>query len=174
MKDLERKLLSELLKNSRRSDRELAKAIGVSQPTTTRLRTKLEKEGYIKEYTILPNFSKIGYTIMALNFIKLDPKLTNHEVEGFRKAHPDTMGNDPQGVVLIHRGIGLGYDSIIVTFHQNYASYDSYRNFVKRTMGASITEMNTFLINIEENNALPPTFSFLARHILKSEETTKK
>jgi DNA-binding Lrp family transcriptional regulator len=98
------------LKNSRRSDRKLAKVIGVSQPTTTRLRTKLEKEGCIKEYAILPNFSKIGYTIMALNFIKLDPKLTDHEIEGFRKTDPDTMGKDSSGVILIHRGIGLGYD----------------------------------------------------------------
>jgi DNA-binding Lrp family transcriptional regulator len=171
---MERKLLSELLKNSRRSDRELAKAIGTSQPTTTRLRTKLEKEGYIKEYTIIPNFSKLGYTIMAMNFIKLDPKLTEHEVEGFRKAHPDTMGKNPFGVVLIHRGIGLGYDSVLVSFHQNYASYDAYRNYVKHTMGASITEMNTFLINIEKNNTLPPTFSFIARHILKSDGQTKK
>jgi DNA-binding Lrp family transcriptional regulator len=76
------------MKNSRRCDRELAKAIGVSQPTTTRLRTKLEKEGYIKEYTVIPNFSKIGYTIMALNFFKLEPKLTKNEIEGFRKTHP--------------------------------------------------------------------------------------
>ena len=174
MKEMERKLLSELLKNSRRSDRELAKAIGTSQPTTTRLRTKLEKEGYIKEYTIIPNFSKIGYTIMALNFIKLDPKITKHEIEGFRKAHPDTMSKNPFGVVLIHRGIGLGYDSVLVSFHQNYASYDAYRNYVKQSMGASITEMNTFLINIKENNTLPPTFSFIARHILKSDNKTKK
>jgi len=68
----------------------------------------------------------------------------------------------------------LGYDSVLVTFHQNYASYDSYRNFVKNSMGASITEMNTFLINNEENNTLPPTFSFLARHILKSDDKSKK
>ena len=54
LKELERKLLSELIKNSHRSDRELAKAIGSSQPTTTRLRNKLEKEGYIREYTIIP------------------------------------------------------------------------------------------------------------------------
>ena len=173
MKELERKLLSELMKNSRRSDRELAKALGVSQPTTTRLRTKLEKEGYVKEYTILPNFSKIGYTIMALNFIKLDPKLTDHEVEGFRKTHPDTMGKEPFGVVLIQRGIGLGYDSVIVSFHQNYASYDAFRKHTKRSMGANITEVNTFLINLE-NDTLPPTFSFLARQILKSDNKTKK
>jgi DNA-binding Lrp family transcriptional regulator len=174
MKELARKLLSELLKNSRRSDRELAKAIGTSQPTTTRLRNKLEKEGYIKEYTILPNFNKIGYTIMAMNFIKLDPKVTDREIEVFRKKHPDTMGKDPFGVVLIHRGIGLGYDSVIVTFHQNYASYDAFRNHVKRSMGASVTEMNTFLISLEEDNTLPPTFSFIARQILKSGKKTKK
>ncbi len=173
LKELERKLLSELMKNSRRSDRELAKTIGVSQPTTTRLRTKLEKEGYIKEYTILPNFNKIGYTIMALNFIKLDPKLTYREIEGFRKMHPDTMGKDPFGVVLIQRGIGLGYDSVIVSFHQDYASYDAFRKHIKQSMGANITEVNTFLINLE-NDTLPPTFSFLARQILKSDNKTKK
>ena len=162
------------MKNSRRSDRELAKAIGASQPTTTRLRTKLEKEGYIKEYTIIPNFSKIGYTIMALNFMKLDPKLTKNEIERFRKTHPETIGRDPFGVVLIQRGMGLGYDAAIVSLHQNYSSYDEFRSYVKNNMGASITEMNAFLISIEENNTLPPTFSFLARHILKSDSKTKK
>ena len=172
MKEIERKLISELLKNSRRSDRELAKAIGTSQPTTTRLRTKLEKEGYIREYTILPNFSKIGYTIMALTFLKLDPKLTEQEIEGFRKTHPEMMGKEPFGVILIHRGMGLGYDAIIVSFHQDYASYDAFRNHTKHRIGASVTEMNAFLINVEENT-LPPTFAFLARQILKSNNNKK-
>jgi len=162
------------MKNSRRSDRELAKTIGTSQPTTTRLRNKLEKEGYIKQYTIIPDFSKIGYAIMAMNFIKLDPKLTDREIEGFRKSHPETMGKEPWGIVLIHRGIGLGYDSVIVSFHQDYASYDAFRNHVKRSMGSSVTEMNTFLISIEEDDTLPPSFSFLARDILRSHNENKK
>ncbi len=175
MKELERKLLSELLKNSRRSDRELAKAIGVSQPTTTRLRTKLEKEGYIKEYTIIPNFHKIGYTIMALNFLKLDPKVTMKDIEGFRDAHPETIGKNPFGVVLIHRGMGLGYDTVIASFHKDYGSYDGFRGFVKHAMGESVTEMNTFLVNLnEEKNTLPPTFLFLAREMMKSKGKTKK
>jgi DNA-binding Lrp family transcriptional regulator len=173
LKELERKLISELVKNSRRSDRELAKAIGVSQPTTTRLRTKLEKEGCIKEYTVIPNFSKIGYTIMALNFLKLDPKLTKSEIEGFRKMHPETIGRDPFGVVLIQRGMGLGYDATIVSLHQNYSSYDAFRSYIKNNMSASITEMNTFLVNLEEEKStLPFTFSFLAIQMLKSSNKT--
>jgi DNA-binding Lrp family transcriptional regulator len=36
MKDIELKLISELMLDSRRSDRELAKVLGVSQPTVSR------------------------------------------------------------------------------------------------------------------------------------------
>jgi DNA-binding Lrp family transcriptional regulator len=46
-------VLNELIKNSSRSDHKLAKAIGVFQPTVTRLRNQLEKEGYIQEYTVI-------------------------------------------------------------------------------------------------------------------------
>ena len=102
----------------------------------------------------------MGYTIMAMNFIKLDPKVTENQIEGFRHAHPDTMGKDPFGVVLIHRGIGMGYDSVIVSFHQNYASYYTFRNHVKRMMGESITEMNAFLISLEKITLCSQPFPF--------------
>jgi len=106
---------------------------------------------------------------MALNFLKLDPKLTEHEIEGFRKTHPETIGRAPFGVVLIQRGMGLGYEAAIVSLHQNYSSYDEFRSYVKNNMGANITEMNTFLINLEEEKStLPFTFSFLAIQMLKS------
>jgi len=45
-------LLFELLKNSKRSDKELAKVLMVSQPTVTRMRSRLVKEGVIKEFTV--------------------------------------------------------------------------------------------------------------------------
>jgi DNA-binding Lrp family transcriptional regulator len=169
VKEIERKLLSELLKNSRRSDRELSKAIGASQPTTTRLRSKLEKDGYIREYTILPNFTKIGYTILALSFVKLDPKLTKKEIDAFRNIHGEIWGKNPFGVVLIQRGMGLGYDAVIVSLHRNYSSYDRFRRSAKNNMDASIVEFNTFLVNLEEEKStLPPTFGFLAVELLKS------
>ena len=71
LKDVELKLISELMKNSRRSDRELAKVLGVSQPTVTRIRTRLEKEGHIKEYTMIPDFSQLGYQMMGVTLLKL-------------------------------------------------------------------------------------------------------
>jgi len=61
------KLISELIKNSRRSDREIAKTIGVSQPTVSRLIKKLEKERLL-DYTSTPDLRKLGFEILAFTF----------------------------------------------------------------------------------------------------------
>jgi hypothetical protein len=67
--------------------------------------------------------------------------------------------------------MGLGYDTVIASFHQDYASYDEFRSFVKHFMSESVTEMNTFLINLgEEKNTLPPTFMFLSREMMKQKD----
>jgi DNA-binding Lrp family transcriptional regulator len=61
------KLLFALIKNSKRSDRDLAKILGFSQPTVTRVRKALEKEA-IKQYTIIPNLPYLGFDIIAFTF----------------------------------------------------------------------------------------------------------
>lgn len=81
LKDVELRLISELMKNSRRSDRELSKQMRVSQPTVTRLRNKLEKEGYIKEYTMIPDWQKIGYQLMAFTLVKLKGSSNDKDME---------------------------------------------------------------------------------------------
>jgi len=41
-------------------NRELARSPGVSQPTVSRIIKKLESKEIIKEYTMLPDFQKLG------------------------------------------------------------------------------------------------------------------
>src|SRR4030066_359501 len=55
MKPLDYQLLFELMKDSHRSDRQLAKALGISQPTVTRRRAMLE-DNIIEDYTDFPQF----------------------------------------------------------------------------------------------------------------------
>ena len=169
MKEIEKKMLSELVRNARRSDRELAKAIGTSQPTATRVRTKLEKEGYVREYTTIPNFSKIGYSILAVNFLKLDLRLVQDRksLENFKPKHYSVLANNSgSAVVLINRGMGLGYDAVIVSLHQDYAGCDKFRDIIKEQMHAIITDLNTFLVNLNEEKAsLPFSFALLANQI---------
>src|SRR4030042_2982589 len=69
LKPIDYKLLFELMRDSHRSDRQLAKALGISQPTVTRRRTMLE-ENFIEGYTVIPKFGQIGFEIAAFTFIK--------------------------------------------------------------------------------------------------------
>lgn len=123
MKDVVLKLIAELMKNSRRSDRELAKTNGVSQPTVGRLMKKLEKEGIIKEYTVIPDFGKLGYGLLALNFVKLTKSLSSEEIENARKTAKEKVEQSRFGIVMLDRGIGLGFDGVIVSLYKDYSEY---------------------------------------------------
>lgn len=120
LKDIELRLICELVKNSRRSDRELAKALRTSQPTVSRTIKKLEKEGYIKEYTAVPNFSKLGFQIMAFTLIKLKEGIPNNMIEKKREEISEISEGKPYADLLALTGMGLGADRILVTYHENF------------------------------------------------------
>jgi DNA-binding Lrp family transcriptional regulator len=81
LKPLDYRLISELIKNSRRSDRELAKALHVSQPTVTRRRALIEKE-LIDGYTTIPKWEKLGYELFAITFVKIKSFIASKEKHG--------------------------------------------------------------------------------------------
>jgi DNA-binding Lrp family transcriptional regulator len=64
--DIDRKLLKELLMNSNRSQRELAKTIGVSTATVINHIQRLESAGVIKDYTVMLDYERLGYELTAI------------------------------------------------------------------------------------------------------------
>ena len=93
-------MISELVKNSRRSDRELAKALGVSQPTVSRIRVRLEKQGII-EYSAVLNLAKLGFEMIAVTFGERD--FQKHPEINFKKAKDFA---DIQASFLVLRAVG--------------------------------------------------------------------
>jgi len=171
VKDVELKLISELMKNSRRSDRDLAKTIGVSQPTVTRTRSKLEKEGIIREYTMIPNFSRLGYKIMALTFA-LSQSLDKEAAEKARKLLVDKVKDKKFEFIMLERGNGLGFDAVIVSVHEDYSSYLKVFEWLKQFDFLDVTKIDSFLINLDDTVRYRPlTFSKLATHLLSRAKT---
>jgi DNA-binding Lrp family transcriptional regulator len=103
-KELKRKLIIELLRNSKASDRTLAKKLGVSQPTITRTRSSLERERLIRSYTIMPDWRKLGFDILALTFVKMNPKVISAELIGKVRDYADKFSNS----FFASTGEGLG------------------------------------------------------------------
>ena len=64
--EIDKKILAELLKNSNRSNRELAKAIGVSAATVINHIQRLESAGVITDYTVMLDFERLGFELTVI------------------------------------------------------------------------------------------------------------
>ena len=174
MKEVELKLISELMKDARRSDRDLARAIGVSQPTVSRVRARLEKGGLVREYVMIPDFYRLGYEILAVTFVKLKGALTSEEIEKVREFTHERMKKTPYDVIMLEKGTGLGYDDIIISLHGNYSSYMAFRNFLRQYDFLENT-MDNFLIDLtDKKQYMPLSLSVLARHLQSGREKKEK
>lgn len=168
MKDIEVRLISELMKNSRRSDRDLAKALGVSQPTISRTIKKLEKEGYIKEYTMIPDFGKLGYNLLGFTLVKQQPE-SSEKLAEIRKTTAELEKSNPYASLSAVYGLGLGKDVLFATFYEDYSEYAKAMELVKKIPFADLDNIETFLVNISDQKSYRLlSMSKIADHIIAS------
>jgi len=145
-KELPEQLLRELLKGSKRSDRDLAKALNVSQPTITRARHKLEKNGMIEDYTLIPNFRKMGFEILALTFVKMRPDILSPERTEEAREYAAKFPN----AIFASSGQGLGMTGVIISFHKNYTEYHQKVNLLRVDWKDLTEEVQSFIVPIGE------------------------
>jgi DNA-binding Lrp family transcriptional regulator len=155
LKTVDYKLLWELMKNSRRSDRELAKSLGTSQPTVSRRRMIIEKS-FIDGYTAIPKWEKIGFELVAFTFVKHKIKYAKAEVreEGFRKVE-EWMMKQPN-VILAIDGQGLGWDGISVSFHRSYSDFAEFVRKHNSELSDFVIESQSFIADINPTTIRKP------------------
>ncbi len=168
LKPIDHKLLFELMKNSHRSDRQIAKALGVSQPTVTRRRAMLE-ESYIDGYTVLPKFGQIGFEIATLTFMKSKPDLKKEEgKERTYNRLKDWFMKQPN-VVLVQEGRGMGWDSLCVSLHASYSDFAEFVRMLEANLSDLLLESQTFQIDLSPGVLIKPfNLKYLAN--LKAKE----
>ena len=148
-------LLLELLKDSKRSDRELARVLEVSQPTITRMRSRLVKEGVIKEWTIIPDFVKMGYEILAITCIKgkWKKEFGERAVE-WAMANPD--------IIFVARAEGMGKNAVVFSVHKNYAEYSDWLADRMTEWADALEAYDTILISLGGRIIKPLSLKYLA------------
>ena len=147
-------VLLELLKDSSKSDRKLAKILGVSQPTVSRTRSRLAKDGVIKEFTVIPDLSKMGFEILAVNCFRtrISKKVTEMAKEK-TKASPN--------IIFASRCQGGGKTGIVMSLHRNYTDYSKFISKLLAEGGDDIEENETYLISLKDYITKP----FSLKHI---------
>ena len=166
VKDTDLNLIVELMRNSRRSDRDLAKAIGVSQPTVSRMIKKLEKEGVIREYTMIPDFSKLGFELMSFITTKENELLREDEtVQAWMKAR-ELAKKTPQPFLFVLSTKPSGADTTAFALHENYTEYATYLKGIRENPLVSVDSVVGFIAQTNpKDHYLPLTLSEVADFI---------
>ena len=151
MKNVEVKLICELIRNTRKSDRELAKLIGVSQPTVSRIRARLEKEGVIA-YTGVPDLRKLGFQILAVTF---GSSKSSHHSDALGPKAKDFVDGHPN-LIFCSSGRGLGSDRIAISVHKSYSDYAEYVREIRAEWTEFMTMTDSFLISLNSDNMPRP------------------
>jgi len=144
------KLLFELMKNSKRSDREIAKIIGVSQPTITRMRQRLEKKAIV-EYTVIPDWKELGFEIMAFTFLKASKQ------QGLVEKAREWAAKNPS-VVFASGGEGMGMDGAMISFHRSFSDFSDFIMNLKMELSENLHDIQSFLMTTD-GERLIKTFS---------------
>jgi DNA-binding Lrp family transcriptional regulator len=169
LKDVELMLVAELMKNNRRSGRELAKALGVSQPTVSR-KIKLEKEAIIKECTIIPEWHKLGYEIFALTFSSLKQDATREQIEQMRRMGREMIQRVAFESVMVIRIVGMGHQLVIASFHKNCSGFVEFKRMISSYPFVDASNIESFLVTLPDWQYKSLTLSTPAKHLLKMKE----
>jgi DNA-binding Lrp family transcriptional regulator len=155
LKPIDYKLLFELMKDSHRSDRQLAKALGVSQPTVTRRRAILE-ENFIEGYTIIPKLGMIGFEVAAFTFLKskLKQKTGQERDEALKKLKEWYMKQP--NVLLVHDGRGMGWDAVCVSMHKSFSDFAEFIRAQDSELSDFIIESQTFHADLKPGIPIKP------------------
>jgi DNA-binding Lrp family transcriptional regulator len=175
LKDIELKLTAELMKNCRRSDRQLAKALGISQPTVGRLLSRMEKSGLIREYVAVPDFCKLGYKIMALTFVKTKSGFKPEVIEKARKIAAEMLEEGPSEITMLERGLGLNHDGVVISYHVDYSSYKELLEWIRQFDFIDLENLSSFLIDLEDKiHYRSLTYATIANHVMTLQKTEGK
>ena len=102
---------------------------------------------YIKTYTIIPDFKKLGYQIMAFTLAKTKTYPETATFEKIMQKSKDWVSKRPN-VMFAADGEGFGKDLMIISFHKDYSAYAAFMRSFAMDLGTSLDNFESFLVSI--------------------------
>jgi hypothetical protein len=131
---------------------------------------RLQKDCIIKEYTMIPDFKKLGLTLLAVTPVKLRANLS---VDAATKARTKVRQDLEQrgGIMMLERGIGMGFDGVILSVHKDYSEFLDLRRWLQKSGLLGSSDIQGFLVNLQDKVRYRPlTLSLLGEQLLQTNQ----
>jgi len=132
MRDIDRKILLQLLKDSRQPTVEIAKKLGVTRQTVAKKIELFKKDGTIDAFTARLDPEKFGFTIKAYILLREEPKVE------LRRKNERTIKQFPQ-VAEFYRIFGR-YSAVLELLAKNEKELARLVKRIHRLKGVMETE----------------------------------
>lgn len=106
---------------------------------------------------------------MAITFGNVREELKKRDkIDDERRKFVRDFDEQSLEIVVDARGLGMGHDGTIVSFHRSYSEYNDFRKRLLQMPFVDPTTFETFLIDLnDEAHHRLLTFSYLAKHLLQ-------
>ena len=152
LKEKNVQVLRELLKDSSQSDRVIAKKVGISQPTISRLKKSLIESGAILSFSAIPNFSKMGFKLMALTFVKLKYNFSDIETHDEGHLTAQEWFSKQPNVIFSEYCRGMGMNGLAISLHYSYHDFEGYIKKHNKEIGHNVSELETVLVDLSSDD----------------------
>ncbi len=140
--DGDRKLLNVLLSDSKSSLRKIAKKAGVSAATAMNRIRRLEKEGYIKKYSVFLDYELLGFDIDVL----IDIKISKGKLFELEKKIAKS-----RNVFAVYDCTGE-FDAVVLARFRNRRGMDAFLKKIQKYDFVERTNTRLILNTIKEEN----------------------
>ncbi len=120
--DLDKRILRELQNDARVPFRTIAEAHGISIGTVHNRLKKLKEDGILKGFVPVLDDQKLGYTIIALVYVKIEGGFLQNIEEQLSKFHE---------INVIFKTSGI-YDLVLIARFQNMVDFSSFNNKISK------------------------------------------
>lgn len=137
-------VLTRLLNDGRKPDKHIAKEIGTTQTTVTRIRQRLERDGHIESYRARGDLEKAGLSIIVTTLFEWTDF---SKKEAFEKAKKYILDNPH--VVFFGRGEGMsGKTIIVITVHKSFEEYESFMHGLREKWDQYMRNLDYFMTSV--------------------------
>ncbi len=141
LRDKEKQVLFELLKDGRKPDKHVAQLLKLTQPTVTRIRQRLERDKVIRGYRAIVDEKMAGFSISAITFFDWRDYSDKEHVE-----EATNYITKMAEVVYFARGEGLrGKTYVMISFHKTFADYESFTRKLRERYGKQMAYVEEFI-----------------------------